>query len=76
MLKYYLDRYKTQKTCDKAADAFLPTLKYVFDWSITNKMLEKLYVVFSNNDIVFVDADSDFVTFFSDNMGRYSHKSS
>ena len=69
MLKYYLDRYKTQKMCDKAVDAFLPTLKYVFDWFITNKMLEKLYVVFSNNDIVFVDADSDFVTFFSDNMG-------
>ena len=31
MLKYCLDRYKTQEICDEAVDAFLPALKFVFD---------------------------------------------
>ena len=51
---------------DKAAHAFLSTLKFVFDWFVTNKMLEELNdVVFSNDDMVFFNADSDSVTFFS-----------
>ena len=29
MLKYYLDKYKTQEMCDKAVDVCLPTLKLV-----------------------------------------------
>ena len=29
MLKYFLDRYKTEEICDKATDAFLSTLKFV-----------------------------------------------
>ena len=29
MLKYCLDKYKTQEMCDKAADDFLPALKFV-----------------------------------------------
>ena len=31
MLKYFLHRYKTQEICGKAADGFLPTLKFVPD---------------------------------------------
>ena len=31
LLKYFLDRYKAQSMCDKAADAFLPTLKFIPD---------------------------------------------
>ena len=50
--------------CDKAVDALLPILKFVPDWFVIDKMLEKLYdFVFSNNDIVFVNEDSDNVTF-------------
>ena len=61
MLKYC---FKTQDMCDKTVDASLPELKFVPDWFVTNKMLEKLdYVVFSNN----ID-DIDFVTFFSEIM--------
>ena len=41
MLKYFLDRYKTQGMCDKAADAFLPPLKFVPDWYVTS-MIKKL----------------------------------
>ena len=64
MLKYFFDTYKTQEMCDKAAYAFLPTLKFVHDCFVTNNMLEKLDdVIFSNDDIAFVDADSDDVTF-------------
>ena len=60
MLKYSLDRYKTQELCDKAVDAFLPALKFVPDCFVTNKMLEKLDVaVFCNDDIVFVNVDYD-----------------
>ena len=41
MLKYFLDRYKTQEMCDKAADAFLPPLKFVPDWYVAS-MIKKL----------------------------------
>ena len=37
ILKCCLDRYKTQEICNKAADAFLPTLKFIHDWFVTNK---------------------------------------
>ena len=70
MLKYCLDRYKTQEMCDKAVDAFLSMLKFGPDWFVTNKMVKRLDdVVFSNDDIVLINADSDDVTFFSDDMG-------
>ena len=42
--------------CDKPVDAFLSTLKFVSDWFVTNKMLQKLDDgLFSNDDIVFVN---------------------
>ena len=56
--------------CDKAVDACLPALQFVPDWFVTNKMLEKLVNhVFSNDDIVFVNEDSDSFKFFSDDIG-------
>ena len=46
--------------CDKTVDACLRALKLVPDWFVSNKMLEKLDdVVFSNDDIVFVNENSD-----------------
>ena len=39
MLKYCLDKYKTQEMCDKAVDAFLPALKFVPDWFVTKKII-------------------------------------
>ena len=47
MLKYSLDRCKTQQMHDKAIDSFLPTLIFVPDWFITSKMLEKLDKLYS-----------------------------
>ena len=56
MLKYCLDRHKTQEMCDKAVGVCLPALKPVPDWFIMNKMLEKHdNVAFTNDDIDFDD---------------------
>ena len=53
--------------CNKAVDTCLLVLKFVPDWFVTNKMLEKNDVVFSTNDID-VDIDSNIATFLSDGM--------
>ena len=39
MLNYCLNSYKILEMWNIAADAFLPTLKFVHDWFVTNKML-------------------------------------
>ena len=53
--------------CDKADDAFLPTLNFVPpDWLVISKILENLNVVFSNDDINLNGIDErvcDIVTF-------------
>ena len=46
MLKYCLDSYNTQQTCDKAADSFLPTLKFVTDWFVTSMVIKKLMMLY------------------------------
>ena len=38
-----------EEMCDKAVDVFLPTLKFIRNWFVTNKMLDD--AVFSNDDI-------------------------
>ena len=64
MLKYYLDRYKSQEMCNKAVDAFLVTLKFVPDWFLASKMIEKLDDgLFSNDNTIFVNEGSNYVTF-------------
>ena len=64
MLKYCLDRYKTQEICHKAVDAYLPLLKFVPHWFVTNMMLKDLDNAISlNGGIVFVNANSGNVTF-------------
>ena len=48
-------------------------LKFVRDWFVANNMIEKLdNAVFSNDDIIFGDIDSNIVTFFSNNIGLNS----
>ena len=44
ILKYYINRYKSQEMCSKAVDACIPELKLVPDWFGTNKMLDKFDV--------------------------------
>ena len=55
--------------CDKAADNFLLVLKFISDWFVTSKMIEKGdSAVFSNDYIVFGDLGFNFVTFFSSDV--------
>ena len=46
LLKYCLDKYKYQEMCEKAVDAFLPLLKSIPDWFVTNKVLEDLDMLY------------------------------
>ena len=56
--------------CYKAVDTFLPTAKFVPDWFVANKMLEKPdNAVISNDDIFFVGVDSNIITFRRGDMG-------
>ena len=42
LLKYCLNRYKTQELCEKAINDFLPTLKFVPHWFATSKKIKNL----------------------------------
>ena len=56
--------------CDKAIDSYLLALKFVSDWFVTNNMIEKLdSIVFSDDYIIFGDLDSDFFTYFVNDIG-------
>ena len=61
MLKYFPEKYKTQEMCEKAVDCFL-AFKFVPDWLVKNKMIEKLQsAIFFYEYIIFGDLDSDFI---------------
>ena len=69
MPKYCLDRYKTQKLCDKAAADCLSTLKLVPDWFVTDHTTKTLHEALFNNDyILLLDEGPGNVTFSSDKM--------
>ena len=69
MLKYCY-RYNTPRMCNKAVECYLLALQLVPVWFVTSTMIEKtINTVFSNDDIVFGDIDSDIVTFFSIDIG-------
>ena len=66
-LKYCLDRSRTQEMCYEVVDVWCQYKHFLPDWFVTNKMLKELdNAAFCSNDMVFVDADSNFVTFFRD----------
>ena len=69
MLKH-LNKYKSQEMYKEIVNAFLPLLKFVPDWFVSNKMPRNCgNAVSFNDDIVFVNADSDNFSFLSDDMG-------
>ena len=48
-------RYKTREICNKAVDNFLPTLKFVPDWFLRNKVNKEFYnALFWEDDILFL----------------------
>ena len=67
VLKYYLDRYKTQEMRDKAVDDFLVALKFLSDW------LKNLHnALFTDDVILLFDEDSRNVMFSNDEIGILS----
>ena len=59
MLKYCLDRYKTQVTWDEAVDNISRTLTFVPNWFVLSKIIVKNYnTLFADDDILFFDEDS------------------
>ena len=62
------DRYKTM--CDEAFDDYLAALKFIPDWFVTNKILEKFHdALLTNDDILFFDEDFSKDIFYANNMG-------
>ena len=64
-LKSFLYRYKTEEMSNnKAADDFLPALKFVPDWFLTIKMIKKIDDALFTNDITFINKDANNESFF------------
>ena len=40
--------------CDEAVDDYLTTLKLIFDWFVTSKMLEKFHYALNANDDILI----------------------
>ena len=49
--------------CDEAVDDCLAALKYIPDWYVTSKMLEKCDVLHAYDDILFYNEDFNKVRF-------------
>ena len=59
--------------CDEAVDDFLLAIKFVPDWFVRSKMIKTPYnAFFTDGYILFLDEDSDSVTFSSDEKGILS----
>ena len=59
--------------CDKAVDDCLAALKFVPDWFVTSKMIEKLFTaLYSDENILYLNEDSGNVTFCFNERGILS----
>ena len=64
MIVYWTNKYKTQRMCDEAVDNCLAALKFVSDWFVSSKMLEKFdNTLHAKDDILFCNEGLDKVTF-------------
>ena len=43
LIVYCINKYKTQRMCDKAVDDSLAAFKYIADWFVTSKMIKELF---------------------------------
>ena len=66
---YCPGRYKTLKMCDESVDDCLAALKFIPDWFVPNKMLEKFHDDLpANDDILFFNEDFNKITIFVNQM--------
>ena len=69
MLIYCPYRYKTPDMCNEDVDDFMAALKFVSDWFVASKMLEKFHdALLARDDILFFDEDFSKVPFFANKM--------
>ena len=67
------DKYITQVMCHEAVDDSLASLKLIFDWFITSKMIKKLYaILYADDGLPFFDENSSDVIFFCNQMSILS----
>ena len=51
--------------CNKVGDSYLLPLKFISEWSLTSKMIQKIdKAAYFNDYIVFGDMDSDILRFY------------
>ena len=54
LIVYCPYKFKTQRMCDEAVDDCIAAIKFVLDWFVTSKMLEKFdKALLANDDILF-----------------------
>ena len=69
MIVYCSNRNKTQRMCDEAVDDCLEALKFVPDWFVTSKMLEKINNASLDHDDIFCfNKDFHKVTFITNQI--------
>ena len=55
--------------CNKSVDDFLPALKFLPDWFVTNKMTKKLITaLYADDNILYFNEDSGNVVFSCNEM--------
>ena len=55
ILVYCLNGYKSQRMCNEDVDDCLAILKFIPDWFVTSKMLEKFHnVLLDNEEMLFL----------------------
>ena len=59
--------------CDKAADDFLPALRFVADWFVTSKMIKKLFTaLYANDNVLYLNENSGDPVFSYNEISGYS----
>ena len=59
--------------CNKAVDNCLAALKFVPDWSVTNKLIKKLSTaLYADGNKLYFNEDSDNVTFICNEIGIFN----
>ena len=61
---YYTYKCITQEICDEAVDDSLAALKLISDWSVTSKMIKKLFTdQYADKNILYINEDSGDLVF-------------
>ena len=66
LIVYCPDKYKTQRMCDD----YLAVLKFIPDWFVTSKMIEKPFTaLYADDNILYFNEDSGNAIFSCNEMG-------